>query len=82
MNFPTKYQTDGRFDGNANMISDYCGHMRMQSNQDEQRVVGIAYNSFLNEDLSDCYFDYERPVLLNLRQKRYSEPESQTRVSH
>ena len=26
--------------------------------------VGMAYNSFINEDIRDSYFDYERAVLL------------------
>ena len=28
------------------------------------RVIGIAYNSFLSEDIRDCFFDYEQAVLL------------------
>ena len=27
-------------------------------------VIGIAYNPFLSEDIRDCFFDYEQPVLL------------------
>ena len=27
-------------------------------------IIGIAYNPFLNEDIRDCYFDYEQAVLL------------------
>ena len=27
-------------------------------------VIGIAYNPFLNEDIRDCFFDYEQTVLL------------------
>ena len=27
-------------------------------------IIGIAYNPFLNEDIRDCFFDYEQAVLL------------------
>ena len=26
-------------------------------------IIGIAYNPFLNEDIRDCFFDYEQAVL-------------------
>ena len=29
-------------------------------------VIGIAYNPFLNEDIRDCFFDYEQAVLLRV----------------
>ena len=27
-------------------------------------IIGIAYNPFLNEDIRDCFFNYEQAVLL------------------
>ena len=27
-------------------------------------IVGMAYNPFKNEDIRDCFFDYEQAVLL------------------
>ena len=29
-------------------------------------IVGMAYNPFINEDISDCFFDYEQTVLLRI----------------
>ena len=35
-------------------------------------TVGMAYNPFINEDICDCYFDYEQAVLLRLCSSRTS----------
>ena len=39
--------------------SEYCRPIRKKS-----RVIGIAYNPFLNKDIRDCFFAYEQAVLL------------------
>ena len=44
--------------------SEYCGPIRMKSYSYVSGVIGIAYNPFLNEDIRDCFFDYEQAVLL------------------
>ena len=33
-------------------------------------IIGIAYNLFLNEDIRDCFFDYEQAVLLRFWMSR------------
>ena len=44
------------------------GHCRNPVNTVERsrrsRIIGIAYNPFLSEDIRDCFFDYEHAVLL------------------
>ena len=30
----------------------------------ESGIIGMAYNPFVNEDIRDCFFDYEQAVLL------------------
>ena len=42
--------------------SESCGLIRKKSSMSVN--VGMAYNSFINEDIRDSYFDYERAVLL------------------
>ena len=42
--------------------SESCGLIRKKSYLSVK--VGMAYNSFINEDIRDSYFDYERAVLL------------------
>ena len=44
--------------------SDYCGPIKKKSYSYVSGIIGIAYNPFLNEDIRDCFFDYEQAVLL------------------
>ena len=44
--------------------SKYCGPIRKKSYNYVSGVVGMAYNLFINEDMRDCFFDYEQAVLL------------------
>ena len=44
--------------------SAYCGPIRKKSYNYVSGVVGMAYNPFINEDIRDCFFDYEHAVLL------------------
>ena len=44
--------------------SEYCGPIRKKSYSYVSGIIGIAYNPFLNEDIRDCFFDYEQAVLL------------------
>ena len=50
--------------------SEYCGPIRMKSCSYVSGVIGIAYNPFLNEDIRDCFFDYEQAVLLKFWMSR------------
>ena len=43
--------------------SEYCGPIRKKSYSYVSKVIGIAYNPFLSEDIRDCFFDYEQAVL-------------------
>ena len=44
--------------------SEYCGPIRKKSYSYVSGIIGIAYNPFLNEDIRDCFFDYEQAMLL------------------
>ena len=44
--------------------SEYCGPIRKKSYSYVSGIIGIVYNPFLNEDIHDCFFDYEQAVLL------------------
>ena len=44
--------------------SEYCGPIRKKSYSYVSGIIGMAYNPFLNEDIRDCFFDYEQAVLL------------------
>ena len=44
--------------------SEYCGLIRKESYSYVSGIMGMAYNPFLNEDIRDCFFDYEQAVLL------------------
>ena len=44
--------------------SEYCGRIRKKSYSYVSGIIGMAYNPFINEDIRDCFFDYERAVLL------------------
>ena len=46
--------------------SEYCGPIRKKSYHYFSGIVGTAYNPSINEDIRDCYFDYEQAVLLRL----------------
>ena len=43
---------------------EYCGPIRKKSYRYVSEIVRMAYNPFINEDIRDCYFDYEQAVLL------------------
>ena len=42
----------------------YCEPIRKNSYHYVSGIVGMAYNPFINEDIQDCYFDFEQAVLL------------------
>ena len=44
--------------------SENCGPIRKKSYNYVSGIIVIAYNPFLNEDIRDCFFDYEQAVLL------------------
>ena len=44
--------------------SEYCGPIKKNSYSYVSGIIGIAYNSFLSEDIRDCFFDYKQAVLL------------------
>ena len=44
--------------------SEYCGPIRKKSYRYVSGIIGMAYNPFINEDIRDCFFDYEQAVLL------------------
>ena len=44
--------------------SEYCGQIRKKSYSYVSGIIVIAYNPFLNEDIRNCFFDYEQAVLL------------------
>ena len=44
--------------------SEYCGPIMKKSYSYVSGITGIAYNPLLNEDIRDCFFDYEQSVLL------------------
>ena len=44
--------------------SEYCGPIRKKSYSYVSGIIGMAYNPFLNEDIRDCFFDYEQAVVL------------------
>ena len=44
--------------------SEYCGPIRKKSYSYVSGIIGMAYNPFLNEDIRDCFFDYDQAVLL------------------
>ena len=44
--------------------SENCGLIRKKSYSYVSGIIGIAFNPFLNEDIRDCFFDYEQAVLL------------------
>ena len=44
--------------------SEYCGPFRKNSYSYVSGLIWLAYNPFVNEDIHDCFFDYEQAVLL------------------
>ena len=42
--------------------SEYCGPIRKKSYSYVSGIVEMAYNPFINEDIRDCFFDYEQAV--------------------
>ena len=44
--------------------SEYCGPIKKKSHSYVSGIIGIAYNTFLSEDIRDCFFDCEQAVLL------------------
>ena len=44
--------------------SESCGPTRKKSYHYVPGVVGMAYKTFIHEDLRGCYFDYKQAVLL------------------
>ena len=44
--------------------SEHCVPIREKSYSYVSGIIGMAYNPFLNEDIRDCFFDYEQAVLL------------------
>ena len=43
---------------------EYCEPIRKKSYSYVSGIIGIAYNPFLNEDIRDCFFDYEQAAWL------------------
>ena len=58
--------------------SEYCGPIRKKSYSYVSGIIGIAYNPFLNEDIRDCFFDYEQAVLLRFWTSRIARIRSAT----
>ena len=44
--------------------SEICGPISKKSYSYLSGIIGKAYNPFINEDIRDCFFDYEQAVLL------------------
>ena len=44
--------------------SEYFEPIRKKSYSYVSGIVGMAYNPFIDEDIRDCFFDYEQAVLL------------------
>ena len=44
--------------------SEYCGPIKKKSYSYVYGIIGMAYNPFSNENISDCFFDYKQAVLL------------------
>ena len=58
--------------------SECCGPIRKKSYSYVSGVIGIAYNSFLSEDIRDCFFDYEQALLLRFWTSRIATIKSAT----
>ena len=44
--------------------SENCGPIRKKTYSYVSGNIGMAYNPFINENIRDCFFDYEQAVLL------------------
>ena len=51
--------------------SEYFGLLRKKSYYHVSGIVRMAYNPFHNEDIRDCYFDYDYAVLLRFWCREY-----------
>ena len=51
--------------GSLPKSSEYCGPIRKKSYSYVSEIMGMAYNPFINEDIRDCFFDYEQAVLVS-----------------
>ena len=45
-------------------FKEYYRPIRTKSYNYVSGTIGIRYNPFINEDIRDCFFDYEQAVLL------------------
>ena len=50
--------------------SEFCGPIRNKSYSYVSGIAGMVYNSFSNEGIRDCFFDYEQAVLLRFWRSR------------
>ena len=50
--------------GALSKSSENCGPIRKKSYSYVSGIIGMAYNPFINEDIHDCFFEYEQAVLL------------------
>ena len=58
--------------------SEYCGPIRKKSYGYVPGITGMAYIPFTNEDIRDCFFDYEQAVLLRFWTSRIATIRSAT----
>ena len=59
-------------------FKEYCGPIRTKSYSYVSGTIGIRYNPFINEDIRDCFFDYEQAVLLRFWTSRFATIRSAT----
>ena len=50
--------------------SEYCGPIKKKPYSCVSGILGMADNAFMNEDIRDCFFDYEQAVLLRFWMSR------------
>ena len=58
--------------------SEHCGPIRKKSYSYISGITGMAYNPFINEDIRDCFFDYEQALLLRFWTSRIATIRSAT----
>ena len=58
--------------------SEHCGPIRKKSYSYVSGITGMAYNPFINEDIRDCFFDYEQALLLRFWTSRIATIRSAT----
>ena len=56
--------------GALSKSSEYCGPIRKKSYSYGSEIIGMSHNPFINEDIRDCFFDYEQAVLLRFWMSR------------